>query len=379
MSPSKVIDRLDSIPPGRGATLVIDLDAVAANYRRLVEAAPAAEVAAVVKADAYGLGAERVAPVLWRAGCRTFFVALANEGAALRPHLPDGAAIAVLNGPALGGGDALADHFLMPLLNDLDKIYAWRAVAAARAPPAILHVDTGMNRLGLSAAEVDRLVAEPKRLAGIAVAMVMSHLACADEPRHPMNREQLAAFATARAALEPVVGMARASLANAPGIFLGADYHLDMVRPGVAIYGVNAHGGDPNPFRQVVHLYGRIQQVRHVDRDMTVGYGAAHRVRRGARLATVAVGYADGYPRSLSNRGRAFIGETPVPLVGRVSMDLITLDVSAAPEALPGASVELIGAHLPVDEVAEAAGTIGYEILTALGRRYHRVYVGGGA
>ncbi len=379
MSPSKVIDRLDSIPPGRGATLVIDLDAVAANYRRLVEAAPAAEVAAVVKADAYGLGAERVAPVLWRAGCRTFFVALANEGAALRPHLPDGAAIAVLNGPALGGGDALADHFLMPVLNDLDQIDAWRAVAAARAPPAILHVDTGMNRLGLSAAEVDRLVAEPKRLAGIAVAMVMSHLACADEPRHPMNRAQLAAFATARAALEPVVGMARASLANAPGIFLGADYHLDMVRPGVAIYGVNAHGGDPNPFRQVVHLYGRIQQIRHVDRDMTVGYGAAHRVRRGARLATVAVGYADGYPRSLSNRGRAFIGETPVPLVGRVSMDLITLDVSAAPAALPGSSVELIGAHLPVDEVAEAAGTIGYEILTALGRRYHRVYVGGGA
>lgn len=378
---SKVTVPPRDIPPGVGATLIIDLDAVWANYRTLRQAAPGAETAAVVKADAYGLGAARVAPVLWAVGCRTFYVALPREGADLRAHLPDDAAIAVLNGPAPGGCDIFVENRLMPVLNDLAQIDDWRTAAPAGAPPAILHVDTGMTRLGLAPAEVARLAAEPARVEGVKFALIMSHLACADDPGHELNELQRAAFARARAALTPVIGAVPASLANSSGIYLGPGYHLDMVRPGVAIYGVNPNRKLPNPFQQVVHLYGRIQQVRDIDSDLSVGYGATHRVRRGARIATVAVGYADGYFRALSNRGRAFVAATSVPLIGRVSMDLITLDVSTAPAeaVVPGAAVELIGPHISVDEFAEMAGTTGYEVLTALGCRYHRVYEGGEA
>jgi alanine racemase len=207
----------------------------------------------------------------------------------------------------------------------------------------------------------------------------MSHLADAEAPDRAQSEEQLAEFRAAQAALAPAIGTAGASLANSAGIFLGPAYRFDLARPGCALYGVNPTPGHPNPMRQVVRLKGKILQVREIDAPRGVGYGATWRARGPSRIATVAVGYADGYLRSLSNRGRAVVGGREVPVVGRVSMDLTTLDVTGVPEtaARPGAFAELIGPAMPVDVVGEAAGTIGYEILTSLGRRYHRVYSGG--
>ena len=357
------------------AILTIDLDSVAANYRLLRGRASGADCAAVVKADAYGLGVRQVAPALARAGCTRFFVADMTEGLALRRLLPN-AEVYVFNGVPAGAADSLADERLIPVLNSLEQVDGWSDVARRRGGlPAVLHVDTGMNRLGLPAYEVEALALEPQRLAGIELRYLMSHLACADEPEHLLNGEQLSAFIAARTRLPE----APASFANSPGIFLGAPFHFDLLRPGAALYGLAPRPDACSPMAQVVKLQGRILQVREIDRSATVGYGATQRVARGARLATVGVGYADGYLRSLSNRGTADIGGVPVPVVGRVSMDLITLDVSAvAPEtARPGAYVDLIGERNPPDALAAEAGTIGYEILTSLGQRYHRIYVGG--
>ncbi len=360
-----------------GAILTIDLDSVVANWRQLRDRVGPAACAAVVKADAYGLGAGRVAPALAAAGCTRFFVALIDEGLALRSLLPE-AEIHVLCGPLPGTEDVFAEHRLTPVLNSLEQMGSWARFLAARGAPlaAGLHVDTGMRRLGLPPDELAVVAADHGRLEAAGVAYVMSHLACADEPEHPLNEEQRLVFADARAALPPLP----ASFANSSGIFLGPAFHGDSVRPGVALYGGNPCPGHPNPMAQVVRLQGRIVQVRDVDSPQTVGYGATHQVAGTGRIATVAVGYADGYLRSLSNAGSGYIGDRRVPVVGRVSMDLITLDVShlAEESSRPGTLVDLIGPHNPVDAVAEAAGTIGYEILTALGRRYHRVYTGDG-
>lgn len=357
------------------AILHIDLEAVAANYRLLRDRLQgAAACAGVVKADAYGLGAARVAPVLWREGCRHFFVAQAEEALALRSVLPDEAWIAVLNGPVRGAEADFLAHRLTPVLNSLPQIDAWAALARDRgdALGAILHVDTGMSRLGLDARELDAVAGDHDRLDGIRLDYVMTHLACADEPAHPLNAAQRDEFAAARARLP----QAPASFANSPGIFLGADFHADLARPGMALYGLNPTPEAPNPMAQTVHLKGRIIQVRQIDTPRTVGYGAAWRAQGPTRIATVGVGYADGFLRHLSDRATAFLGDTPIPLVGRVSMDLITLDVSALPpeSVQPGTLLDLIGPNNPPDAVAEAAGTIGYEILTSLGSRYHRVY-----
>jgi alanine racemase len=242
----------------------------------------------------------------------------------------------------------------------------------------MIHVDTGMTRLGLSLRDLATLAAEPARLSGLALSAVISHLACADEPAHPLNAAQLAAFRAALHRLSAGPGLTPASLAASSGIFLGADYHFDFVRPGAALYGVNPTPGAANPMVQVVRLKGKILQLRDVDRGVTVGYGASHRMEHAGRIATVAVGYADGWFRSSSHRGTAGIAGKRVPIVGRISMDLLTLDVTDADPVLarPGAFVDLIDEQQDVDAVAAAAGTIGYEVLTALGRRYHRVYRG---
>ena len=373
----------ESIKAARaGAVLTVDLAAIQANYRALAQRAAGA-CAAVVKADAYGLGAARVAPALARAGANTFFTALLDEAITLRQCLAGvqpAPTIYVLNGSTAGPAADFLAHDVCPVLNSLGEIEAWAAAArtAGRALPAAIHIDTGMNRLGLPAPETDSLAAEPDRLTGIDVRFVMSHLACAEEPDHPLNSEQLAAFTAVRARLPAVP----ASLANSSGIFLGAPYHFDLVRPGAALYGVNPTPGltpaRANPMRQVVRLQGKILQVREIDAPRTVGYGATHRAAGPIRVATVAVGYADGYLRSLSSRGSAQVGGQRVSLIGRVSMDLSTFDVTGVSReaARPGALVDLIGADLCVDDVADAAGTIGYEILTALGHRYHRIYSG---
>ena len=357
-----------------GAVLEIHLAAIVANWRRLAaELKPGAQCAAVVKADAYGLGMARVAPRLAAAECTLFFVAAIDEGLALRRLLP-GVEIAVFDGLLPGTAGEFRRARLIPVLNDLGQIAAWRQSEATRALPAIIHVDTGMSRLGLSPAELRRLGDEPGLLAGLELRAILSHLACADEPAHPLNAQQLAAFNRALALLP----RAPASIAASSGIFLGADYHFDFARPGAALYGINPTPQDPNKMKQVIRLKGRIVQVRDVDSGATVGYGATHRMERAGRIATVAVGYADGWLRSSSHRGTAGIAGQRVPIIGRISMDLMTLDVTGIDPALahPGAFVDLIDETHGVDDIAAAAGTIGYEILTSLGTRYHRVYRG---
>lgn len=345
--------------------LEIDLGAVVDNWRTLSARVAPAVCAAVVKADAYGLGAAKVAPALAAAGCRIFFVALLDEALALRQFVPE-AEIAVLGGLLPGTSHFFLDARLTPVLNDLGQVERWRRKGQGR--PAILHIDTGMNRLGLAPADVPR-VGDP----GFPLRAVMSHLACAEEDT-PMNEAQRRRFEAARALLPP----APASFANSSGIFLGPAYHYDLVRPGFALYGGNPMPGSPNPMRPVVRLLGRVLQLREAAAGETVGYGATHRLERPTRIATVAAGYADGLLRSLGNRGRALAGGTTVPFIGRISMDLITLDVTAAEPAAvePGSLVELIGATNTVDDLAAQAGTIGYEILTSLGRRYHRIWRG---
>lgn len=356
--------------------LTVDLDAIIANYRTLTaELMPGTICGGVVKADAYGLGARYVVPALAAAGCTHFFVAHLGEALALRDVLPRDAALYVLNGLAEGEEAEFVAGGLVPALNNLDQIARWAktARAAGRRLPAVVHVDTGMSRLGLPPAETQRLIAAPDMLADLDVRFLMSHLACADEPGEPLNLWQLGEFRALRAALPQL----RASLANSSGIFLGPEYHFDLARPGCALYGINPVPGRPNPMRPVARLDGKVLQIHEVDPPRSVGYGATHRVVGRTRIATVAAGYADGWPRSLSNRGSAFAGDVRVPVIGRVSMDLTTLDVTAVPQLRAGDTVELMGPRLPVDEVAEAAGTIGYEVLTRLGRRYQRVYLGG--
>ncbi len=367
-----------------GATLVVDLDAVAENYDTLRQKSQGAETGATVKADAYGLGLEQVARTLSASECRTFFVATAAEGLALRHILP-AAEIIVLNGPSRESVKLILDASLSPVLNSLHQIDLWRHSGGAgdKAAAAYLHFDTGMNRLGLGADEAETLFADPSRLHDISISSVMSHLACADTPDNPMNAAQLTAFRDLRSRLEGVIGPVRASLANSPGVFLGPDYHFDLVRPGAALFGLAPQIGARNPMRQTVEIYAKILQVRSVDTHMTVGYGAAHRVERPSRIATVGAGYAEGYPRAAVSRigetMHAFIAGHRVPLFGRVSMDLITLDVSDIPEALaiPGQEVELLGPHVTPDSLAASAGTIGYEVIARLGNRLHRVYRGG--
>lgn len=359
-----------------GAILEIDLDAIAANWKFLAERlAPGARCAAVVKADAYGLGMEEVAPRLARAGCKTFFVATLTEGLELRALLPR-AQIAVLDGLVMGAPADFAKHRLLPVLNDLEQVRQWHDYAERRgAAPAMLHLDTGMARLGLPQSEIEALAAEPGLLTGFKIGLILSHLACADEPAHPMNIEQLGRF---RAALR-LLPHAPASLAASSGVFLGADFHFDMVRAGAALYGVNPLVGRPNPMKQVLHLKARILQVRDVDRGETVGYGAAHRMDRPGRIATVALGYADGWLRSSSHRGTARIAGNPAPVIGRISMDLLTLDVTGIDPRVvrPGLYADLLDERYGVDDAAFAADTIGYEILTSLGRRCLRLYRGG--
>ena len=355
------------------ALLTVDLAAVAENYRLLAQKAASAEAAPAVKADAYGLGMERVAPVLARAGARSFFVAWLGEGIRLRALLPD-ARIFVLNGVEPGKAAAYPAHRLIPCLDSRDAIEEW--LASAAGAPAALHLDTGMSRLGLPPQEWQALAAEPALLARLAPVLVMSHLACADEPEDSMSARQRATFLEAVRALG-LEGRVPRSLANSSGIFRSVDFHLEMVRPGAALYGIAPLNGRANPMRQPVRLQAKILQVRRVDRGTTVGYGATHRTTRPSLLATISAGYADGIFRALGNRGHACLGAVRVPIVGRVSMDLLTLDVTDAPAALVrrGALVDLIGPGQTVDAVAADAGTIGYEVLTALGSRYPRRYL----
>ncbi len=361
-----------------GAEITIDLSAIRRNYRALAgRVGVNVRVAAVVKADAYGLGAVPVATALWKAGCRDYFVATLDEAIDLRATLSQ-ASIYVLDGPQPRSAPDFVANRLIPVVNSLDQ-WDW-FIHEARGSPArvAVHVDTGMNRLGLPTTECEQVARAASRLQAVDVVLLQSHLACADEPNHVANRQQLETFHAVRSAFAAAFGTAPpASLANGSGVFLGPEYHFDLVRPGAALYGINPLPGHPNQLDQAVALKAKILQVRHVDRGMSVGYGAAHLVARAGRIGTIPVGYADGVLRASESKAYAIIGEQRVPFVGRVSMDLITLDLTDVPDhfAVPGTDVALIGPERPIDNVAADAGTIGYEVLTRLSRRIPRRYV----
>jgi alanine racemase len=352
------------------AELRIDLDAVAANWRTLcgVHAAP---VAAVVKAQAYGLGAVPVARRLYAEGVRQFFVGHVEEGLELRPHVP-GAMIAVLNGYAAGEAGAFSAHGLTAVLGSLGEIAAYRAHgrAVGRALPAMLHVDTGMNRLGLPAGEFSRLAEDSALLGGLDWLYVMTHLVSAEVAGDAVNGAQAARFAAARARLPAM----RTSVANSSGIFLGSGFRSDLARPGAALYGLNPTPAHPNPMRPVFRLTAPVVQLREIGVGETVGYNATWAAARPSRVATVALGYADGYLRGASNRAQAaYVGQR-LPLIGRVSMDLLSFDATDVAGLAVGSRLELIGPAVPPDEVGAAAGSNGYEILTSLGHRAARVF-----
>lgn len=340
--------------------LSIDLDALVANWRAL-DGQSAAETAAVVKADGYGLGAGRVARALQKAGVARYFVAVAEEGAALRQDLGPNAEICVFSGHMRGDTDMIADMNLTPMINTVGQLT--RHLEALPGHPFGIQLDTGMNRLGLE-------LADWAQVAEIALSqncqLVMSHLACADEPDHPMNRTQLDQFHL----MTDGINVPR-SLAATGGILLGPDYHFDVTRPGIGLYG----GAPFEAAEQVAYLDLPVIQIRDLEIGESVGYANTWIAKRPSKIATVSGGYADGLIRALSNDTTLWYGDHPAPLAGRVSMDLITVDVTDLPE-LPGA-LSILGPHQSVDDLAARAGTIGYEILTSLGPRYTRRHIGG--
>ena len=356
----------------------INLEAIAANWQALAARVHPARCGAVVKADAYGLGVERVLPALANAGCSAFFVATPGEAQVARALLPN-ADLFALDGLVGDTGETFATLGVTPVLSTLDDVKRWSMLARTRGVtlPAALHIDTGLNRLGLSARDVRRVANEVDLRAGLTLRLIMSHLASADNPADPKNREQLLAFETLTA-LFP--GIPR-SLAASDGLMLGPTYHFDLVRPGYALYGGQASQSNPAPVRPAVTVLARILAINDVPRGETVGYSATWRAAQPSRIATIAAGYADGIPRSASAPdgrpgGFVMIGETLAPIVGRVSMDLITVDVTGVPAgvARAGEFAKLIGDGLTIEDAGYSAGTIGYEILTRLGHRFHRVY-----
>lgn len=361
-----------NVPVGQaGAILSIDLDAIVENWRRLCARAAPSRCAAVVKADAYGLGAIPVSQRLLRAGCRDFFVAHLGEALTLRAALGQQPRIMVLNGTPAGTQGDFTAAALTPIVNTMGELAGWRDHAArlGRTLPILLQFDSGMSRLGLSGTDTAAIAGDPTLLDGLSVELVMSHLACADEPDHPANRAQLEEFSRLRALFPDVP----ASLANSSGIFLGDAYHFDLCRPGAALYGLNPTPHTANPMRDVVRLDARVVQTREITAGSGIGYGHRAIPRRPTRLATVSIGYADGLPRSAVTFA-TFRGET-LPLIGTISMDTVILDITDARTApAEGDFVTLIGPDRTTDTLAAASGTIGYEILTRLGRRFHRVH-----
>jgi len=352
--------------------LRISRGALARNYATVCQAAPGTPVGAVVKADAYGLGAASVAKHLLTQGCCDFFVATLEEGIALRSVFATERAqarIYVFEGLRIGSESAYAANELRPVLNTVMQVQAWLSVAA----PCAVHVDTGMSRLGMSPEEFTQTFEGSSLAEKLQLQYVMMHFACADEADNPCNERQLEVFERARRC----VGAIRTSIANSAAAFGAPKFHGDLVRAGIALYGGNPFAGRGNPMEPVVTLYGRVLQIRRLTKAAKVGYGATYEAAAGTRLATVGVGYADGYPRILGNRAHAIFRHTRLPVIGRVSMDLTCLDVSVLGENEIGVGdyVEMFGADMSIDEIAELSGTISYEVLTGLNARLPRIYV----
>lgn len=356
--------------------ITIDLDALTANYRNFRSRLAPARCAAVVKADAYGLGISRIASTLHRAGCRQFFTATHREGITLRALLPD-AEVYVFEGVTAQTTEAFSEHNLIPVLITPDQCRSWADRARERGTPlpAVIDIDTGMTRLGFGERELRQLLSHPANLEWLDLRYVMTHLACADDRSSAMVQEQLRRFERLRQLLPP----APSSIGNSAGALLGDNSAGDMVRLGLALFGGNPFLDGHHPAAPVLRVQSRILQLREITEPTPIGYGSTYTAAPGSRIATVGTGYADGYPWSLGNRGIAVIGGHRVPVVGRVSMDLITLDVTGLPDELvqPDCAVDLIGPEISLEEVAQRAGTINYEILTRLSQRARRRYLGG--
>jgi alanine racemase len=372
-----------NVPASVNGVLTVDLDALTANWRKLEKTAVPAECAGVIKADAYGCGIGPVAAALAGAGCKTFFVATLGEARTARAALPDQAALYVLNGFFQNSGEDYAKINCRPVIGDLNELAEWDVFCRRTGwnGGAAIHIDTGMNRLGLSVAAAQSII--PRINAGDhGITLVMSHLVAAENLNNPFNARQLAAF---RDIASEFAGVP-AALANSSGVFLGAPFQFDLVRPGAALYGVNPTPEADNPMLPVVDLKARIVQVRDVERGDTVGYGGTWTARRATRIAIISAGYADGYLRAASSndgtRGAdVVIAGKRCPIAGRVSMDLIAADITELPpkSVRRGHWATLLGEGISVDELAHHFGTIGYEVLTGLGKRYARVYKGGTA
>jgi alanine racemase len=371
-----------AIVTGYGPRLTIDLGSIQRNWLALDKVSAGALTGAAVKADGYGVGAVPVSKALWDVGTRFFFVATPDEGLALRAALPE-SYIFVLNGLFPGAAPLYVGERLMPVLNSIPMLEEWLVACLGRneALPAALHFDTGMNRLGFRLGEtsiVKRMIED----VGYAPQMIMSHLACADQPQHEKNRTQAALFASVMAQFP---GMP-ASLANSAATMTNRELHFQMVRPGIALYGGRAVNGRKNPMMPAVTLEAPIIQVRECKTGESIGYGATYILPRDTRVAIIALGYADGFIRSASSTnqhagGKTFIRGHLCPILGRVSMDMFAVDITDLGNdvPLPGEMVEVLGPHVSVDDQADPAGTIGYEILTSLKGRYPRTYVNSAA
>ncbi len=360
-----------------GGRLTIDLGAIAANWRHLKRLSRPGRCAAVVKADAYGLRTRNVVPTLAAAGCTDFFVALPSEAVAVRGLAPH-ARVFVLEGAHEGSITTLIGNGLIPVLSSIEQVGLWQDAGAGA--PCALHVDTGMNRLGVTVDRALQLASSGALRDRLNIVHVMSHLACADKPGDAMNRQQAESFQSVAAVFSGV----ESSLSNSAATLSRGAMGCSMTRPGIALYGGGPLADRPNPMQPVVSLDARIVQVRQARMGETVSYGAAQRLTRDTKIAVAAVGYADGYPRGGSSAGvplrEAVAGGLSgaieghrVPVLGRITMDLTCFDVTDVPDgALAGGRIELIGPQVALDDAAKACGTIGYELLTSLGHRYTR-------
>ncbi|WP_074381384.1 alanine racemase [Bartonella doshiae] len=352
----------------------IDVSSIVANYKTLAQHVAPVECAAVVKADAYGLGADKIAPALYQAGCHTFFVAQIEEALQLKNILPANVTIALLNGFPHNAEELIARAGIIPVLNSWNAIENWQTLCQKKDKkfPAIVQIDTNMNRLGLDKKELQQLIKQPAIFAKAEIKYILSHLANGDDATHSSNYTQLVALKTALAQLPTC----KVSFANSGGIFLGSNFYFDLVRPGIALYGVDPHGKCQTPLKPVLKLDAQILQSRFIDAGVPIGYGESFITRRPSTLATISIGYADGWPRILSNKGAVYFNGHKLPIVGRISMDstiVDTTDLDKKPQR--GDWVELIGPHQTLEKVSKDANTIPHEILTSLGKRYKRIYI----
>ncbi len=356
------------------AILTIDLKALSKNYLFLKSQVNShCIVAGVVKANAYGLGLKPVVRTLLSEGCPQFFVATLNEALEFRtfePHAP----VAVLGGLFTDAEDIYIKNNIQPVINSLNDLARWQGsgVSADKSLPTILHIDTGMNRLGLSPDDVQKLKGTPKLYQNLDIEWVMSHFACADDSHHPMTVQQYDLFKKCANNFPK----AKRSLGNSSGTFRGVHNHINMIRPGVALYGGNPTPELKNPMQQVIKLKAKVLQIRECEKGDSIGYGASHVFKKNTQTATIGIGYADGFSRADSNKGQLFFNNTPCPILGRISMDLTTIDVSQCKiKPKQGDWVEVIGKNQTIDDFAKNANTISYEILTSLGNRYAREYI----